>query len=33
VGSAQMVNPQFSGGKPTMFICGNHSAAKGGGYP
>jgi len=28
VGSAQMVNPQFAGGKPTMFICGNHSGAK-----
>jgi 8-hydroxy-5-deazaflavin:NADPH oxidoreductase len=28
VGSAQMVNPQFSGGKPTMFICGNDAAAK-----
>jgi 8-hydroxy-5-deazaflavin:NADPH oxidoreductase len=28
VGSAQMVNPQFSGGMPTMFICGNNAAAK-----
>lgn len=28
VGSASMVNPQFSGGKPTMFICGNSDAAK-----
>lgn len=28
VGSASMVNPQFSGGKPTMFICGNDDAAK-----
>jgi predicted dinucleotide-binding enzyme len=28
VGSALMVNPQFSGGKPTMFICGNSDAAK-----
>jgi len=28
VGSALMVNPQFSGGKPTMFICGNDSSAK-----
>jgi len=28
VGSACMVNPQFKGGKPTMFICGNHEAAK-----
>jgi predicted dinucleotide-binding enzyme len=28
VGSASMVNPQFKGGKPTMFICGNSQAAK-----
>jgi 8-hydroxy-5-deazaflavin:NADPH oxidoreductase len=29
VGSARMVGPQYSGGiKPTMFICGNDSAAK-----
>jgi 8-hydroxy-5-deazaflavin:NADPH oxidoreductase len=28
VGSAFMVNPQFAGGKPTMFICGNDDAAK-----
>ena len=28
VGSASMVNPQFAGGKPTMFICGNDDAAK-----
>lgn len=28
VGSALMVNPQFEGGKPTMFICGNDDAAK-----
>jgi len=28
VGSASMVNPQFKGGKPTMFICGNDEAAK-----
>ena len=28
VGSAFMVNPQFSGGKPTMFICGNDETAK-----
>ena len=28
VGSALMVNPQFEGGKPTMFICGNDAAAK-----
>ncbi len=28
VGAAQMVNPQFAGGKPTMFICGEDSGAK-----
>ncbi len=28
VGNACMVNPRFSGGKPTMFICGNDEAAK-----
>jgi predicted dinucleotide-binding enzyme len=28
VGSAQMVNPDFKGGKPTMFICGNDDSAK-----
>jgi predicted dinucleotide-binding enzyme len=28
VGAACMVNPQFAGGKPTMFICGNDDAAK-----
>ncbi len=28
VGNAHMVNPQFAGGKPTMFICGNDEAAK-----
>ncbi len=28
VGSTCMVNPQFKGGKPTMFICGNDDAAK-----
>jgi hypothetical protein len=28
VGAAHMVNPQFSGGKPTMFIAGNDDAAK-----
>jgi predicted dinucleotide-binding enzyme len=28
VGSRAMVNPQFQGGKPTMFICGNDEAAK-----
>lgn len=28
VGSACMVDPKFSGGKPTMFICGNDEPAK-----
>jgi predicted dinucleotide-binding enzyme len=28
VGNACMVNPEFKGGKPTMFICGNDEAAK-----
>lgn len=28
VGAPCMVNPQFSGGKPTMFICGNNDGAK-----
>jgi predicted dinucleotide-binding enzyme len=28
VGNACMVNPQFKGGKPTMFIFGNNEAAK-----
>jgi predicted dinucleotide-binding enzyme len=28
VGSALMVNPELAGGPPTMFICGNDSAAK-----
>ena len=28
VGHACMVNPQFKGGQPTMFICGNDAAAK-----
>jgi predicted dinucleotide-binding enzyme len=28
VGNAFFVNPQFKGGKPTMFICGNDEAAK-----
>lgn len=28
VGSGRMVNPQYAGGKPTMFICGNDDAAK-----
>jgi predicted dinucleotide-binding enzyme len=28
VGAVNMVNPQYASGKPTMFICGNDSAAK-----
>lgn len=28
VGAASMVNPQFKGGKPTMFICGNSDPAR-----
>jgi 8-hydroxy-5-deazaflavin:NADPH oxidoreductase len=28
VGSGQMVNPQFAGGRPTMFICGDDANAK-----
>ena len=28
VGAARMVNPQFGGGKPTMFYCGNDADAK-----
>ena len=28
VGHACMVHPQFAGGKPTMFICGDHDGAK-----
>jgi 8-hydroxy-5-deazaflavin:NADPH oxidoreductase len=28
VGNGQMVSPEFPGGKPTMFICGNDSSAK-----
>ena len=28
VGNASMVNPEFKGGKPTMFMCGNDEAAK-----
>ncbi len=27
-GNANMINPQFPGGPPTMFICGNDAAAK-----
>ena len=28
VGNAMMVNPQYKGGMPTMFICGNDDKAK-----
>jgi predicted dinucleotide-binding enzyme len=28
IGNAYMVNPDFHGQKPTMFICGNDPAAK-----
>jgi predicted dinucleotide-binding enzyme len=28
VGAARMVNPQYAGGPPTMFICGNDEGAK-----
>jgi hypothetical protein len=28
VGNSLMINPQFKGGKPTMFICGNDETAK-----
>lgn len=28
VGNNSMVNPDFPGGKPTMFICGNNESAK-----
>lgn len=28
IGNAFMVNPDFKGVKPTMFICGNHDSAK-----
>src|SRR3954454_24991637 len=28
VGASFMVNPDFEGGKPTMFICGNDDGAK-----
>jgi hypothetical protein len=28
VGNPRMVNPEYPGGRPTMFICGNDSAAK-----
>jgi hypothetical protein len=28
VGAGSMVNPQYKGGRPTMFICGNDEVAK-----
>lgn len=28
VGAPKMVNPEFAGGKPTMFICGSDEGAK-----
>jgi hypothetical protein len=28
VGAPAMVNPNFAGGKPSMFICGNDAGAK-----
>ncbi len=28
VGAARMENPQFAGGQPSMFICGNDAGAK-----
>ena len=28
VGHRRMVNPQFEGGRPTMFICGNNESAR-----
>lgn len=28
VGNARMINPEYKGGKPTMFICGNDDKAK-----
>lgn len=28
VGNTQMVNPEYSGGRPTMFICGNNEGSK-----
>ena len=28
VGSSRMINPSFSGGRPTMFYCGNDTEAK-----
>jgi hypothetical protein len=28
VGNPHMIHPDFPGGKPTMFICGNDEGAK-----
>lgn len=28
VGNRRMVNPEFEGGRPTMFVCGNAESAK-----
>ena len=28
VGNAQMVDPKYKAGRPTMFVCGNDAAAK-----
>jgi len=28
VGAARMVNPEYKGGRPTMFICGHNDGAK-----
>jgi hypothetical protein len=28
IGNADMIDPKFGGGRPTMFICGNDAAAK-----
>ncbi|HTS28869.1 MAG TPA: NAD(P)-binding domain-containing protein [Bryobacteraceae bacterium] len=28
VGNAQMINPHYEQGTPTMFLCGNHAGAK-----
>ncbi len=28
VGNTQMVNPNYAGAKPTMFICGNDDSAR-----
>jgi 8-hydroxy-5-deazaflavin:NADPH oxidoreductase len=28
VGNARMVNPDFAGDRPTMFICGNDEGAR-----